>query len=113
MQRAAVRTTATLDVTELVNSAWSANYEAALAGEEFPASTSLLLSDVIRLDGRARSQTGFDAITFVMHEALAHTERYCREQSVRIRAFRSVEVLRFMLPGDAISFLFLFEPIHC
>ena len=110
MQRAAVSSTASLDVTELANTAWSAKYETALSGEGFTSSTSLLVSDIIRLDGEQRLQAGFDAIAFVMDRALAHTDRYCWEQSVSIHVFRSVEVLRFMLPGDAMSFLFLFEP---
>jgi hypothetical protein len=128
MERAAASSTASLDVTELANTSWAqrtwqvrtgTERQVALAeetmssGEELAASTSLLLSDIIRLDGSLRSQSGFDAISFVIDQALTHTENYCREQSVQIRAFHSVEVLRFMLPDDGISFLFIFEAAFC
>jgi hypothetical protein len=109
MQKAAASSTASLDVTELANSAWASRQEAA-ADQSLRVSTSLLISDIIRLDGGQMSQVDFDAISFVMDQAMDHTERYCRERRVRIAAFRSVEVLRFILPEDAMSFLFLFEP---
>jgi hypothetical protein len=128
MERAAASNTASLDVTELANTTWAertltqrtrAERQVAVAeetissGEGLAASTSLLLSDIIRVDGSLRSQSGFDAISFVIDQALTHTENYCREQSVQIRVFHSVEVLRFMLPDDGISFLFIFEAAFC
>jgi hypothetical protein len=114
MERAAASSTASLDVTELANTTWAERQvaiaqETISSGEGLAASTSLLLSDIIRLDGSLRSQSGFDAISFVIDQALTHTENYCREQGVQIGAFHSVEVLRFMLPDDGISFLFIFE----
>jgi len=110
MQKAAASSTASLDVTELANSVWASRQQRAAADQALRPSTSLLMSDIIRLDGAQMSQTDFDAISFVMDQAMDHTERYCRERRVRIAAFRSVEVLRFILPDDAMSFLFLFEP---
>ncbi len=73
--------------------------------------TMLLCSDIISVDEELRSQPDFDTTAYVMAQAIAHTQRFCTNQSTRIRAFRSVEVLRMIQPGQPASFLFLFEAI--
>ena len=124
--------TACLDVTLQVNAAWvkqsprhSARHrsrDSAMqpssgmghaagvvdAGEE---ETMLLCSDIISVDEQLRSQPDFDTTAYVMSQAIAHTHRFCSDQGAKIRAFRSVEVLRMVQAGMAASFLFVFEAI--
>ena len=73
--------------------------------------TILLCSDIICVDEELRKQPDFDTTAYVMSQAIAHTHRFCGDQGARIRAFRSVEVLRMVQPGLPASFLFMFEAI--
>jgi hypothetical protein len=140
MGRSTEVSTACLDVTLQVNAVWvkqgprhnarhrarEASMQSAGAGtatgsgaalasitEEGPAEdeTMLLCSDIICVDDELRAQPEFDTTSYVMAQAIAHTQRFCTNQGVRIRAFRSVEVLRMVQPGLPASFLFLFEAI--
>jgi hypothetical protein len=124
--------TACLDVTLQVNAAWvrqaprhtarhrsrEAAMQAALhlghgtgiadAPED---ETMLLCSDIISVDEALRNQPEFDTTAYVMSQAIAHTHKFCTDHGARIRAFRSVEVLRMVQPGMPASFLFMFEAI--
>ena len=123
--------TACLDVTLQVNAAWvkqsprhsarhrsrdtamqpSLSTGAAAGVVDGEDETMLLCSDIISVDEQLRSQPDFDTTAYVMSQAIAHTHRYCSDQGTRIRAFRSVEVLRMVQPGLPASFLFVFEAI--
>lgn len=132
--------TACLDVTLQVNAAWvkqtprhsgrQRSREATLSAgssvvsqaapglfagmiAEAPAEheTMLLCSDIICVDDELRAQPDFDTTAYVMAQAIAHTQRFCNNHATRIRAFRSVEVLRMVQPGLPASFLFVFEAI--
>ncbi len=129
--------TACLDVTLQVNSAWmkqtarhtarhrarknesapevQAGMQAAgtMTGieSEVQEETMLLCSDIICVDEQLRAQPDFDTTAYVMSQAIAHTQSYCSDHRTTIRAFRSVEVLRMVQPGLPASFLFMFEAI--
>jgi hypothetical protein len=107
MHQAAEVTTAHLDMTSQINLAW--------AGTEFPPvscsdeDTVLLCSDIIRIEAGLAARPDFDVTTFVLESALAQTRQYCAATGSCIVGFRSVEVLRMMLPEQNRSFIFLFE----
>jgi hypothetical protein len=107
MRQAAQATTAHLEMTTQLNLAW--------AGTEVPlppcsdGDTVLLCSDIIRVDAHLGARPDFDPTTHVIDAALTQTRRYCDATGSRIVGFRSVEVLRMMLPEQSWSFLFLFE----
>ena len=73
--------------------------------------TMLLCSDIISVDEKLRARADFDTTAYVMSQAIAHTQRFCRNHRATIRAFRSVEVLRMVQPGMPATFLFVFEAI--
>ncbi len=111
-------TTACLDVTLQVNTAWvqqntrqsrhrSTDCYIPAPQEE----TMVLCSDIICVDDELRSRPDFDTTAYVMNQALSHTRSYCDSHGATIRAFRSVEVLRMIQPGLPLSFLFIFEAI--
>lgn len=139
MRKSREVSTACLDVTLQVNSAWmkqtarptarhrirQAQVQEHGAVQEALASsvagvvsettmeeeTMLLCSDIISVDEKLRAQPDFDTTAYVMSQAIAHTQRFCNHHRTNIRAFRSVEVLRMVQPGLPATFLFVFEAI--
>ena len=107
MPQAAQATTAHLEMTTQLNLAW--------AGTEAPLlhysddKTVLLCSDIIRAEACLAGKSDFDPTTHVLNSALTQTRRYCAATGSCIIGFRSVEVLRLVLPEQSWSFLFLFE----
>ena len=138
MRKSREVSTACLDVTLQVNSAWmkqtakptarhrirqaegqantaaqetAAGSIAGVASESSIEETMLLCSDIISVDEKLRAQPDFDTTAYVMSQAIAHTQRFCNSHRTSIRAFRSVEVLRMVQPGMPATFLFVFEAI--
>lgn len=139
MRKSSDVSTACLDVTLQVNSAWMkqtarptarhrirqtesqanaaaltapVNSIAGVASESpIEEETMLLCSDIISVDEKLRAQPDFDTTAYVMSQAIAHTQRFCNNHRANIRAFRSVEVLRMVQPGLPATFLFVFEAI--
>ncbi len=103
--------TACLSVTPLANSRWAERLSARPLPSTQTADDNLLCSDVISVGIHQLADPDFDAAVFVMEKALEHTEQYCRQKQIRIDAFKSVEVLRFLHAENcSLSFLFVMEP---
>ncbi len=110
-QTAESTSTACLSVTPLANSRWAARLCARPLAGSATAAANLLCSDAITVGIHQLADPDFDAASFVMEAALEHTEQYCRQEQVRIEAFQSVEVLRFVHEENcSLSFLFVMEP---
>lgn len=110
-QTAESSSTSWLSVTPLANARWATRLSESPLPGSHASGEDLLCSDAISIGVHQLADPDFDAAAFVLEAALTHTEQYCREQQVRIEAFKSVEVLRFVHTENcSLSFLFLIEP---